>query len=372
MWEVLMSELSRRRFLQGAASAAAIGGAVPSHDAMDDALELLASTGPEYHGGLANHGPMAAEALVNLGRPKAVVPWVEGYRTRLDSHPSGTRRISESDWTEALGETKRVGDWIVFFRRRVEERPWRDALSEWVPRLSPGLIAAAFHGVIRTAHAARSLALKETPARRAELAEGLAYWAANYHTLPAATHAAPAGVTPSKALANVAIVPRAERIGSGNIDARLGPVERLPEFLGVADLADPSGDASTFLSDLTATFAGVFLASVPPGSLITFVHSVTGPSAVRLLFPHLDAPAKQAALRYAWQGAAAFYSGFGGLAPRERSDGPLPAREDLIDRAIATSDEHAIKFTEACLREHAVSPNAAYLLAARHAIGLFG
>src|SRR5262249_32148488 len=156
----------------------------------------------------------------------------------------------------------RVGDWIAFFRPRVEERPWKETLSEWVPRLSPGLIAAAFHGVIRTAHAARSLAAKETPARRAELAEGLAYWAANYHTLPSAPHAAVKDATPSKAISSVPILPEEDRVGGGHIDARLGPVERFAPFLGAADLVDASGDASSFLSDLTATFAGVFLASV--------------------------------------------------------------------------------------------------------------
>ncbi len=32
----------------------------------------------------------------------------------------------------------------------------------------------------------------------------------------------------------------------------------------------------------------------------------------------------------------------------------LPARDELIDRAAATGDEHAIKFTETCLREDAI------------------
>ena len=48
---------------------------------------------------------------------------------------------------------------------------------------------------------------------------------------------------------------------------------------------------------------------------------------------------------------------------------PRESRETLIDMAIASADEHAIKLTEACLREHAVRPSPAYLAAARHAIG---
>lgn len=339
-------------------------------EAMEDALALLAETGPEYHGGLANHGPMAAEALVALERFDAVVPWVTRYRPRLDAHPTGSRPIRE-DWREALGVRGRTPDWSAFFGREVKERPWKGILAAWVPRLSPGMIAAAFHGVIRTAHAARSLAAEETPARRRELAEGLAYWAANYHPLPEARAIARAGRRPSQALADVPGVPAADQATRGNIVDRLQPVERFAPFVSAADLVDATGDAYAFVSDLTETFAGVFLASVPPGNLIAFIHGVTGPSAVRLLLPHLDPAARAAALRYAWQGAAALYSGFSGKAP-SAPHGEVPERAELIDRAIATGDEHAIKLTEACLREHAVNPKPVYLVAALHAVRLLG
>jgi Questin oxidase-like len=342
---------------------------------IEDALALLANTGPEYHGGLANHGPMAAEALVAVGRPRAVIPWVERYRRRLDARPSGSRPIAPGSWREALGEHARVGDWIPFFRHQVDERPWREVLGEWTPRLSPGIVAAAFHGVIRTGHAARSLGVQETAARRHELAEGLAYWAANYATLPESrakgSATAPSHRLPSQAVTSIPLVPPDLRVLNGNITDRLAPVQRFEPFASVADSVDTSSDPSRFLSDLTETFAGVFLASVPPGSLIAFIHGLTGPSAVRLLLPHLDGPATAAILRYAWQGAAALHSGFGGQAPKPVADG-APKPDDLIDRAVVNGDEHAIKFTEACLREHALNPKPVYLLAARRAIERLG
>ena len=43
-------------------------------------------------------------------------------------------------------------------------------------------------------------------------------------------------------------------------------------------------------------------------------------------------------------------------------------QDELIERAIACGDEHAIKFTEVCLREHALNPDPAFLAAADHAI----
>src|SRR5262245_53960252 len=103
-----MAGVSRRRFLRQAAAAASAtcvapllpatpatmkGGAMRGTEAMEDALALLAPTGPEYAGRLANHGPMAAQALVALERPDAVVPWVEIYKKRLRAHPGGTRPI---------------------------------------------------------------------------------------------------------------------------------------------------------------------------------------------------------------------------------------------------------------------------------------
>src|SRR5580693_6034243 len=39
---------------------------------LDESLNRLAATGPEFGGGLSNHGPMGAEALVRLGRPDDV------------------------------------------------------------------------------------------------------------------------------------------------------------------------------------------------------------------------------------------------------------------------------------------------------------
>jgi hypothetical protein len=340
---------------------------------MEDALALLAPTGPEYAGRLANHGPMAAEALVVLDRPDAVVPWVEAYRKRLRAHPAGTRPIDPKAWREALGAGPRVGDWIVFFDRRVEEKPWRDVLAEWVPRLAPGVIAAAFHGVIRTAHATRSLGAAETLARRRELAEGLGYWAATYQVLPEASHPAAPGALPSASIGRVETLPTGRQISTGNITDRLAPLERFPSFAEVADLIDVSREPSALLSDMTETFAAVFLANVPPGSWITYVHAVTGPSAIRLLLPHLDARSKSALLRYGWQGAAALYASSGGEAPVPSTKAPTRIhRDDLVDRAIATGDEHAIKFTEACLREHALNPKAAYLEAAQAAVSAFG
>jgi hypothetical protein len=385
-----MGRLSRRQFLDRAAAAVllspglAMKGSVMSEkpqassaenargaEAMDAALTLLAKTGPEYHGGLSNHGPMAAEALVSLERPDAVVPWVERYSRSLMDHPTGTNRIEPAAWREALGDYRRAGDWITFFRRQVEERPWPAALSEWCEKMAPGLSAAAFHGLIRTAHAARSLSRREAPARRLELAEGLAYWAARYGKLPEAEEGKAPRCRPSEAIASVEIVEPSRR-GHGDIIGRLAPLRAMPSFARVADLIDTGGDAGLVISDMTETFAGVFLAHAVPGTTIALVHAVTGPSAVRLLAPHVEPSVTRAMLRYSWQAAAAIYA-TSALPTPDTAPRPQPkSRGDLVDRALYTGDEHAFKFTEACLREHAINAKPVYLAAALEAVRRLG
>ena len=366
--------VERRDVLRGTAAfaAASIVGERVS-DARDDAaldlaLERLARTGPEYGGGLANHGPMAAEALVALGRSDSVARWVEGYASRLEPPPPARNPIPSAEWEPALGERGRVADWLVFFGRELAEAPWRQVLRLWVPRLAPGFVAVATHGAIRTGHAARALAGRETQPRLHELAEGLAYWAANFARLPES--AAPAGsARPSQAVASLELLPASERRPYGFITARLAGLQGFAPFRDVASRVAVSGDPSAFFSDLTGTFARIYLENATPGKVITFVHSVTGPSAARLLLPYADEAGTRALMRYAWQAAAALYVAMGDPASEPLPEADPVDAATLVDRAVANGDEHAIKLTEACLREDRIEPRPVYRRAALDALG---
>jgi hypothetical protein len=149
-------------------------------DRFDDALVILDGAGPDYAGGLANHGPMAAEALFTLDRADAVVSWTERYRRKLGDEPAPGTPVDSADFRGSLGQMRRYPDWLALFLGEFREGPWEPAVDRWVFELAPGFAGAAAHGVIRVGHAVRSLARLDAPGRRKELARGFAYWAATH------------------------------------------------------------------------------------------------------------------------------------------------------------------------------------------------
>src|SRR5713101_7283212 len=254
---------------------------------IDEVLDILHRTGPDLVGGNSNHGPMAAETLFTLGRPDAVLPWIAGYKNRFQDRPQPRNPLSPEDWQAAL--------------------------QAWVPQLAPGLWAAATHGLIRTGHAVRSLAASATPQRLHELAEGLGYWAARYQVLPGRPSGHHTGHSPSEAIQYVRRVHGLDFEASGSIVQQIKGLDNQPGFATAVDLVDTSGDLSWFISELTETCAGLYLAN--PKGLIAFVHTVTAPSALRLLAPYLTDTDAQLAARYAWQACAAIYAWYSTTPP---------------------------------------------------------
>lgn len=143
------------------------------HDALLEALERLHGTGPEFGGFLSNHGPMVADAMIRFGGRDHVGQWTDHYRRQLDAAPTGRHAIGDENWIQHLGDMRYVGEWIHHFDRAAAEQPWRELLSTWWPRVLPGVAAGAAHGLIRMAHAVRSLATAPAVGRRTRPGPGL-------------------------------------------------------------------------------------------------------------------------------------------------------------------------------------------------------
>jgi hypothetical protein len=299
-------------------------------DAVNDALARLQGVGFEFGPGFVNHAPMVAETLATIGCRDMVAIWVEDnkqLRKYLD--PPGGRRLAGDDpaeWKAALGDFRRVLDWVDMFDAQLNRRPWPAVLLEWWPRLLPGMFGMFTHGFIRTAHAVRSLEVTSDPGalQLRELAQGLGYWAARYTPVPAASGR------------SLVLLPAARE------------------------------DVSASLSALTVTTAGLYAERAPRPS-IPLVHSVTAPAALRLFLPRLPADLHRPAYDTLRQAAAAMWDIFPGVgngAPASAPDYVPPSTERLLVDAVDFGDEHTIKLAEACKREHALLPDERYRAAA--------
>jgi Questin oxidase-like len=344
----------------------------PTYESLDDVLGTLSAFGPDLRNGNTNHAPMAVEALCALGHGDAAVPWLERYRGELLPMPGRRERITPESWRAALGKTKRAGDWSAFFAEELLGAPWREVLDRWVGRLAPGLCASAAHGVIRVGHAARSLALGESPARLRELADALASWAYAYQELPTAAPSGARGVPAREAIRRVPVVPQDRRRFAGTIVSSLEALDDFPEFAPAIDLLEVGGDPEAQLAELTRTFARVYVANAHDTlTSIVFVHGITSATALGHLLPHLSEANRRAGLRFAWQTGAALYAAFGSRPePARDVEPPRDPAAALAERAVAHGDEHAIKLAEACLARNAVRPDPAYLAAIEMTLGL--
>jgi hypothetical protein len=296
---------------------------------------------------------------------------VAQYRARLDDAPPPTRPLTEAEWPAALGRADRFPGWLALFEREIADRPVAAVVGEWAPRLLPGSVGAATHGLIRTGHALRGLGDADTPPRRLEVANALAFWASSYQELPGPPLL----------------------IGQEGVAAALADLPYLPEdaprpylisdrLAAVADIADEfeqavaslgwTGSAVDLLDQLATGGALAYVRNADDGGAFGLLHAVTSPLACELVLPWLAEEDRDAALGYVWQAAAALHVGYDldrlALAPTKTP----PSRDDLVDSAVASGDEHAIKLTEAALRSFARSGEPALLLAAADACRRLG
>jgi hypothetical protein len=332
---------------------------------LDPALVRLAPVGPELTNGLSNHGPMVAEAMCALGCSARVATWVDRYLPYGQPWPANRAPVAANDAT-ALGHVNRARDWRDYFASEIRAKGWQVSLQEAVPWLAPGTSADATHGVIRVGHAVRALTHTETNARRNELAAALAAWAAGFSRLGGEPSRA-AGNTIDAAVAAIPLLPPDQRRFRGTITSALAPLMHYRPFAQVLDALPPDPDPVA----LATAFAKVYLAHAHDVlTTIVFIHGVTSITAIGHVLPHLEPAAASRLLQFGWQSSAALLAAFG--APRVPA-APSIAEADLdldqlIRTAIAHGDEHAIKFTEACIYNFTHNGAAVFLAAADHAL----
>ncbi|MYX33493.1 MULTISPECIES: questin oxidase family protein [unclassified Streptomyces] len=308
---------------------------------LDEALQRLHGSGPERLGRLTNHAPMAVEALTARGQAASVHRWLDLYARKLEEFPSGVEPVTAAGWRSALGDPRRAADWIDYFGREIAERPWREVLTQWWPRLLPGMYGGSTHPVIRVGHAVRTLLAGETTAPRlAELAHGLGYWAARHHPV---TELAPLPGAGGAAAALDAVAPIAVR--DGGFPARLGRVTGLPVW--AASVTDPD-EARTRLTELVRAATHRY-ATHGHGEETMLVHAATAPNAVLRTLPALPRALWVPSLRAAWTASAAVTAMYAPDAPVAYAPPGTFTPEEVFERALAHGDEHVLKLTDTAL-----------------------
>lgn len=308
---------------------------------LDEAWGRLHRTGPEFEGWLTNHAPMAVEAMARHGQAAAVHGWLDRYRGLLEDAPRPYERVTADGWREALGDARRLADWTGLFTREVAERPWREVLAQWWPRLLPGISGAATHPVIRVGHAVRVLLTDgETVPRRTELAHALGYWAARHAVLPE-HRALPAPASAADALETVPAV-----VQDGGIRGRLARITELP---GWPTEPVPSPEAAqTRLRELVAAATHRY-GTHAHGSPVMLVHAATAPNAVLRALPALPRELWATSVRAAWAASAAVTAAYAPAEPVPASAAAALTGEEAFARAAEHGDAHAVKFADTAL-----------------------
>ena len=352
-------KLDRRQFLATSACVASSGAGASFRDAQQTApLDLLlvahADVLPERAGAGANHYPMAAEALEALGHEDAIE---DAWRRGAEGYAGELPRVAPiEDAREPLGAYERFGDWLDFFRRELARAPWRSVVGAWAPRLAPGMVGATFHGLIRSAHAARALRRREGDARRNELAVGLAYWAARYTELPVDERLRGDARSPRDGKSLRALLTGLEHpwlADDTDVDF-FAVVERLtaaplapPVALDERD-STPRAELDLLVHEAATAFLEML---VLERQRIWLLHTVTGPAAVDLLLPDVDAAGARTLVEHARQAVVALHAAYGAPYTAGAHVRPSPGEwPELTERAAESRSVHTIKLIEALAR----------------------
>jgi hypothetical protein len=241
------------------------------------------------------------------------------------------------------------------FEDQIASRGAAPVLREVVPRLIAGVGGAAFHGILRTAYAARA-------ADDREIAHGLAFWATHATPLRPLPPARPSGAPARELLERAARDPSLRAPAPGRlISDRMAAVVARSGFDEVVAALDPGPGALDDIAD-----AVLSLYRGKPNFLA--LHTVTGTHALRVLLPYVGD--RDRALRSHWQAVVATTLAI----PEPRFAGEvreaLPSWTEITSRALATDDEHEIKLADACREEDALRRWPAYREAAALELGM--
>ncbi len=301
-------------------------------------LDEAGTHDPEYGNGLSNHLPMAWLALARLGASETRlrefgVAYVAGKGLR----PARPRQLwpAGDAWAGRLGQRGAWPLYLDLFEKWMAREGAAGVLAQALPTLMPGVAAAAFHGLIRTAAGMQA-------GHAGEVVQGLAHWAAWHQPLGSM----PEGPAAARQEADPAALLRRLRAGTSTAGLIVGRMRAAAEGGEVSAVAarlvidegtpERLARAAAFAYAMTGNF--------------TALHLVTGAQAMRVLVQFVSpGEPRSDAWRWFWQSFA-----HGVVAARlPPAAAPLVLRPwpELVDAALSTDDEHVVKLVDAAREE---------------------
>jgi hypothetical protein len=329
------------------------------HALLDDGLALS----PEYGGGMANHLPMALEALDWLGASEAQMrAFFASYSRRLQRDPTPVELdpAPSTDWRALRGHIDAFGALRAFFAASLAARGRDAVLRDTLPALVDGTAGAFFHGPIRVAHAVES-------AHDGELAAALAYWTARWIPLPEPARADHRFTDTTAWLdaldARARETDPAWRPAAPLLSERMQQAVRTTAWLELADGLDAgAGDIDALLHDLAKATAARYAATAN----FAVLHLATASRAAWVLAPWL--PSNVAAWAPLLHAVAAASLASRAVPLNREVAATSLAWPDVRRLACASDDDHVIKLVHAMAMQHERSPDAVWLAAARVAV----
>lgn len=330
-----------------------------------DILATMPGYGSEFAKTYANHAPMVLTALERIGgTPERMQDFFDHYSAAKGLFAFGTPRsapLNSATWEAQIANRAAEPDLRAFFTGEVARLGIDDAVRTYIDRLTPGVGASAFHGLMRLAYGV--MRRDET-----DVAVALGYWAATYLEMPEPTGAAPITDDPLDMIARVAQIQSLGDIPIGELlwHNMRGHAEH-PDFQGVVDWLEI--DDST-LDKMAAASLAIFAGSQHFAAL----HAVTGVHWMRIVAPYCAKP--EVMLRQFWLCVSTLIPDMGYPALPDTAtleawrNLDAPSWEKIWSVAAQSYDEHDISIAYSAYEEEQVCGDPLYRVAAARRLGL--
>lgn len=298
---------------------------------------------PNSTGEFANHVPMALTALQQLGASdERITAYFEQVSQRLVVMQQSAVIITIDNFRQHLGKIDTYAAYLNFFQQQLDKIGRDKLINKYLPKFSKAIASHLFHPMIRIAYGLHSHDDQEIVA-------GFAYFAAVYKELGQQQTTQAEFSTALEAMTAIQDKFSNIQFDKDERNFKLRKLENDNKFISIINGVLINPNSLDEIAKLNASLYRQDPTIIP-------LHFVTSCHALRSLLPFLDQQDQLLLTQYYWYAIAVYFVILG----CERFD--LQASTDnkaklswneIKQRAIASNNEHVIKFVHTCTKESA-------------------